>query len=796
MTHSLTRPMIATPLLCALLLAPAAIPASASPLLEEVIVTAQKRAENLQDVPVSVSVVQGSLIAQNGIRDLEEMAALVPNLSINQGPSVTSIYIRGLGSGDNQGFDQSVGLFIDDVYAGRSRQFTAPFLDVEHVEVLRGPQGTLFGKNTIAGAMTITSARPTDSFTAAALLSHETEFDSNTVEGMVSGPLSETLLGRLAVKYADYGGFLYDTLRDVNEPAHTQWVGRMLLAWQPTEREIDTLFKYEKGHSDLSGRASRLINIGEWEPLIRENDPRYSGARDTRSVSAPEFNDTDNQNLTLHVNAGIGDYELTSITGYSEYDFEDGTDIDFSPIEVGQLNIPQSFEQVSQEFRLTSPPGETLDFIAGLYYLNNTLRSRWRLSASFSEAAGGPVTDIPFELVPDVGFRKAFDQDAETFAAFASINWHASTRTMVNIGLRYTKETKEATRNLAYTDYSTQADLAASLSPAQQSIAVVALQSRDVFEHQIERSRDIDKLSPSLKISYQWDDDILLYASASQAFKSGGFNEAGNKGDDPAEYTYDRSNPLFALIGVDLEGELLPAPFEFNEEEAIAFEIGLKSTLLGGRATANAALFHTRYDDLQVSNFVGTGLVVTNAAEAVSQGIEFDGKFLINEAWMLDLSLAYLDASYDSYPDATCTVQQAINYVATQGDFIQNCRQDLTGEPLPYAPEWSGNLGLSYERPLGPRWLLRSRLELAYRDEQYLAPDLDTNLFEKRHTTSNLRLALVDQQHGLELSVLAKNLTDERIRNAGNDPFLLEGPVFVYMHPPRTITLQARWRYE
>jgi len=772
------------------------LPSEASAVLEEVIVTAQKRAENLQDVPVSVSVVQGALIAQNSIRDLEEMAAFVPNLSINQGPSVTSIYIRGLGSGDNQGFDQSVGLFVDDVYAGRSRQFTAPFLDVENVEVLRGPQGTLFGKNTIAGAMTITSARPTDALTGSLLISYETEFESSTVEGMVSGPLTDEISARVALKHADYKGFVYDTLRDRYEPENEQSVGRIMLQWQPAERELDALLKYERGSTDLTGRSSRLVNVGDWEPLFRERDPNYSLGNYSRSVSAPEFNNTDNQSLTLTISGAVGEYELTSITGYSEYEFEDGTDIDFSPIEVGLLRIPQEFEQLSQELRRTSPPGDHIDCIAGLYYLNNDLQSQWRLSSSFRGAAGGPIDDIPFELVPDMGFRKLFDQQSETYAAFASLNWYLTDTLTFNVGLRYTRETKDASRELEFTDYSTLIDFEEALSPAQQSIATVALQSRDIFEHTIDRTRDIDKYSPALKLRYQWNDDVMIYASASQAFKSGGFNEAGNKGDDLLEYTYDRTNPLLAAIGVDPEGDLQPAPFEFDEEEAIAFEVGVKSTLLNGRGTLNAALFHTRYDDLQISNFVGSGLVVTNAAEAISQGLEVDSRFAISPNLMMDVSFAYLDASYENYPDATCTIAQTTDFVESQNDFPQNCRQDLSDESLPYAPDWSGNIGVSYERAATELWLLRARLDLSYRGEQYLAPDLDETLREDSHLTGNLRVALLNERHGVEFSILVKNFTDETIRNAGNDPFLLEGPQFVYMNPPRTVTLQARWRYE
>jgi len=172
-------------------------------LLEEIIVTAQKREQSLQDVPVSVSVVTGDAISKAGMANLDELSTHVPNLSINEGSQSTTITMRGLGSGINQGFDQSVGMFVDGIYAGRDRQFRAPFLDVAAVEVLRGPQGTLFGKNTIAGAINLTTAKPSEEFEASIRTSYEPEYDEYSVEAVVSGSIAENLYGRLAVKQAE-----------------------------------------------------------------------------------------------------------------------------------------------------------------------------------------------------------------------------------------------------------------------------------------------------------------------------------------------------------------------------------------------------------------------------------------------------------------------------------------------------------------------------------------------------------------------------------------------------------------
>ncbi|BFM14746.1 TonB-dependent receptor [Maricurvus nonylphenolicus] len=748
--------------------------------LEELVVTAQKREQNLQDVPVSVNVVGGEAISEGGIGNLEEMSALVPNLSINQSPQNLSIYVRGLGSGDNQGFEQSVGLFIDGVYAGRSKQFQAPFMDVASVEVLRGPQGTLFGKNTIAGAMTVNTAKPTDDVEMLLKTSYEPRYNSYDVEGVISGPITDTLKGRLAVSQSETGGYLKNTNAaiDDDEPEEQNAVVRGTLVWDASD-DLEVIAKYEWGHSESTGRGYRMDGVGVWGTALQAADPNWDPNDESeRTTNTEEEADTNSDSFTLTMNYALGEYELTSITGYSEFNYDEVVDGDSTSLDALRMPQSQEFDQWSQELRLTSPLGGDIDFIAGLYFQTSDFNLHRRIDTRLAEYA---FVDAQLVFVPEAGAYSDYEQESETYAAFGSVTWHATEQLHLTGGLRYTIEEKDAKRNMVFTGYDTYSALADVYDPAapagpfpanEYGRAVGGMQLLGVYEHDVEGDRRAENVSPSLKVQYDLSDDVMLYASISKAFKSGGYNAIGNQGDDPGEYG------------------LSPNQFDFDEEEALAFELGGKTVLMDGAAQLNFALFRTEYTDLQVSNFQGDTFIVGNAAEAISQGLEVDGTMRLSETLFLNASFAYLDAHYSKYEDASCTAGQL---AATA--IGQVCSQDLTDKDLANAPEWSGNIGLDQEFILSDNLLLRTHVDVAYTGEQYLSSDLDDNSKEDSHITANARVALSDADGSWEVALVGKNLTDEEIRTWSNDPLLLTGAHFSYYAPPRTVAVQFNLKY-
>lgn len=777
--------------------------ANESFLLEEVIVTAQKREQSLQDVPVSVSVISGDLISQTGMTNLDELSTHVPNLSITEGSQTTAITMRGLGSGINQGFEQSVGMFIDGIYAGRDRQFRAPFLDVAAVEVLRGPQGTLFGKNTIAGAINLTTAKPSEEFEASLRTTYEPEYNEYSTEGIVSGAIAENLYGRLAVRQAESDGYIENTLTGRDGPSKTETVVRGTLVWDPTDN-LSITTKYETARYDVGGEANTIDESGGWDTIFELVDTDYDAGDDYSRSASKELSENDNDSLTVTIDYDIGEYTLTSITGYSAYEYEDQQDVDFSPLELLSSVQAQEFDQWSQEIRLTSPLGEEFDFITGVYYQTSNLKHDRRLDSDIGVLAGGvptfgtvngapnpvnganiidlldPATFVAPPVVASLTPTNKsaailatasnnlessrvgdLDQDSETWAVFGQGTWHMQENIHLTLGLRYTKESKEAKRSLTITEYATEN----ALNPANPlDAAKLALQASifNATNFEIEDDKTVENFSPSFKIQYDLNDDVMLYASVSKAFKSGGFGESGSI-----------------------------TQFDFDDEEALAFELGGKLHIMDGRGSLNFALFHTNYEDLQVSAFVGDSFVVDNAAEATSQGVEIDGVFRVTEALTLTASMAYLDATYDEFANASCTLGQ----IQASGSNANSCEQDLAGETLAFAPEWSANIGLNHTTMIGDNLELQSNLNLNYIDEQYLAQDLDEQTLEDSHATVNARIALGNIDGNWELALVGKNLTDEEIRTYANDVPVMDGAFLTYMAPPRTVAVQFSLAY-
>jgi iron complex outermembrane recepter protein len=730
-------------------------------MLEEVIVTAQKREQSLQEVPVSVSAVSGDQISNSGMTNLTELSSYVPNLKITEGPTENGIYIRGLGSGENQGFEQSVGMFVDGVYAGKARQFQAPFLDVGSVEVLRGPQGTLYGKNTIAGSITITSAKPTDEVEASFMTEYEFEEGGQTTEAMASGPLAENLAGRIALRYTEADGYMDNTLQDDEETDVNALAGRVSLLWTPSD-ELDVLFKYESGNTETKGRNNRLVDTGSYLGLYQLRDSNFEQDEYQRSTSDAETMDVDSESFTLNVNYDLGSHELTSITAYSTFEADDVFDADFSPADVVSVQLNQEYEQVSQEFRLTSELGDKFDYIAGVYYQSSEFDTDRLLGFGADNAVlgailGGPVGGALIG-VSGAGFNSNFSQDSETYAAFGSLSWHPTDDMHWTLGLRYTKEEKDGERSLVTTDYLTTTPNLAVAADA----AVFG-----IFNHEIKDDRSSENVSPSLKFQYDLNSDVMLYASLSKAFKSGGFSESGTSGDDIGEYLAS------------------PAVFGFDEEEALALEIGGKTTLLDGAAVFNFALFRTEYDDLQVSAYDGVSFVVGNAAQAISQGVEIDGMIRLSESLTMTGSMAYLDATYDEYANAGCT--------SAQSGGNPTCTQDLGGETLANAPEWTANLAFDHVMSLSDNLELMSHIDFNYTDDQYLASDLDERSLQDAYTLVNARVALSNSEGSWEVALLGKNLTDKEYFTMMSDSGFQDGAFFGFTGAPRTVAIQVKF---
>ena len=783
--------------------------------LEEVIVTAQKRAENLQDVPISVSALQGEKIQSAGIQNMGALADYVPNLHIADAPVNTNIYMRGVGSGNNRGFEQSVGMYIDGIYMGRGRQYRAGFLDLERVEVLRGPQGTLFGRNTVAGAVNITtaSAAPGEELNGEIAASFE-ENGGQIYEGYIASGIGDTFGVRLAGKYRETDGYVENAFTgdDDGSIEESQW--RLTLSWTPTNTP-DINFKYGPGRYERIGAASGTntyldptqrdidvpnrsafadtaytimevffpdfgANAGQDFTVYKDNGYGQSKADGIGIGINPDSSDNDLDNGALTINWDVGGLTLTSVSGYSAYTYVDNCDCDWLPLQFISRDDDQDFEQWSQEFRITSPGGEFFDYVAGVYYDTSDLEfdSRVVIDTNFdglfpellSLSTGLPPEVLPQSLLTpltggaynanQISRNHRYELDSESWAVFGQGTFNLSDTFRLTVGVRYTEEDKDVVSQQYLGD-----DILGHDVPNDNFfLAIVQAQSFNTYARDYKDSRSTDKWIPS--IIAQWDvtDDSMLYASFSQGFKSGGFTAADDQ--EPAGFIVGQIPPP-GFVATEPNDD-----FEFDDEEVDAFEVGGKHTLFDGGATLNWALFYTEYSDLQTAIFKGVGFSVKNAANSEVYGLEVDYLHQITDNFRLGANFAWLDATYDDFQDGPCTAIQ-LDADPLCGTPAGSSFNDLTGEPTLYASDYSAAVFADYNYMMGNgmEWFVSA--DVNYRDDFNSAGDNDPIDVIDSYTKVNLRLGL--RGESWEVMAYGRNIFDEAAWQQSYDTPVLAG---------------------
>lgn len=772
-TETMKRTLLANALSASLMSVPAITLANTDLVLEEVIVTAQKRAQNLQDVPISVNTISGDQLKNGGITNFEEMSNMVPNLNVAQTPGPTKVIIRGLGSGaGNPSFEQSVGMYIDGVYAARARQAQVPFMDVERVEVLRGPQGVLFGKNSIAGALSVTSAKPSANFEGQLRGEYELEHGGYQAEAMFSGELADNLYGRLAVRTAETGGYMDNVTRDEDQPINETDAVRATLVWDANDNTEITL-KLETASSEADGNAFELSDYDDSSNLALANPleqavsavilPQIIASAEDfdhgdgdRHSNADEYEKLDSDGVTLQVKHELGEHEITYIAGYTQYENEQLLDQDFTSLELISDITYEDYDQVSHELRISSPVGETFEYVAGLYYIDRKLDlddSVRHINLSDPTLVGVVGLDLSNSSVNN------YQEDSEAWSVFAQGTWNVNEDLRLTLGARYTDESKEASVTNELYELNdldtliTNPFILGALSPFSGNI---------VFDGK----RNETSLDPTFNVQWDFSDNGMAYLTWAKATKAGGFN---------------------AALATDE-----PESFEYDEEKAETIEIGAKLDLFEGRGRLNMAYFYTEFDDLQVSSFNGTNFVTGNAAAATSQGIELEGTYLVNESWTIGANVALLDATYDEFmgPCPTNTSEWSSSCVASSG-----ASQDLSGETLELAPEVSGTLYAQYETNLGDNWLFTTRAEAIYSDDYTYLPEQDSHLTQESFWKYNLRLAVDSTDERWSFALLGTNLSDEATKSAGGSSFGFPGSYYGNYEAPRYVKLSATYRF-
>lgn len=585
-----------------LLLGTATLPFAATALaatesgLEEVIVTATKRAASIQDVPVAITALTGEALDEAGVSRVDDIASGAPNTFINTGGGLrtTSVTVRGISSNpNNPGVDPAVGVFVDGVYMSRPTTLNGNLFDLERIELVRGPQGALYGKNTIAGAINFISRAPSPEFTGEARLGYG-NYGDTSVFGMLSGPLgSDRVLGRLSGSWQQRDGLIDNvaTGTELNDVDAQSVRGAVL--WQATD-SIDVTLRGDTSRDRTHAGASEVYQNGAFEgtPLADASpwDRKVANDRDT-------VQDRDSDGLGLQVDAGWGPGALTSITAWRQFDWHNVADNDFSVLNMLSSGIDEDQSEWSQEFRYVSDASGPFQYVVGAYYSDQSLDTA-------SVATVGPDLGIYPDEVQ--GVIRA-DLTTESFALYGQGSYDFNDLWNLTVALRYSDETKKVAHS----------------------------QTGDPFQillpdQPLQRlSRSDNEVSPSASVTYRVRDDVHAYASYGRGFKAGGYN-------------------VFSISMTDTA--------EYEPETVDSFEIGVKSQFADDRVRLNAALFYMDYKDLQVNQLVLENGVpqftTSNAASATSQGIEIELAAQLAEGLDLDFAYGYTDATYDDFRNA------------------------------------------------------------------------------------------------------------------------------------------------
>jgi outer membrane receptor protein involved in Fe transport len=580
-------------------------------LLEEVFLTATKRSEGLQDVPIAISVMSGEEITAKGLADLEDLAVYMPDVHIAEAAARTQLSIRGIGSGVNYGFEQSVGTFVDGVYFGRGRSARGKFLDLERVEVLKGPQSTLFGKNTIAGAINITTAKPSEEFGGYVEMNYITELEGFGITGMATGPIADTLRGRIVARKYDDDGYVENLAPGGDDgPQQDTLYVRGALEWDATP-DLLLNFKAEHGEFDVLGRQEM---IAEATPTSTALYRAYGAAnfqsgfeRETYSLGFPgeqPYDDTETSMYQLTAEYAMGEFTLRSITAYTEYEFTNILDTDSSPVAFLARGRTEEHEQFSQEFLLTSPTGGVFEYMAGVYYQTEKLTNDRNTRVAFSSLPPveqrilSQVGNPPTTALDGSGLS-FFSQDTDTWSVFVEGTWNITNTFRATVGVRYSDDRKDVSKSGVVKNTS-------GILPDPLFTLLWGGPLNLAATHDYSLDRSEDHVTGHINLQWDFSDAGMLYFNVANGFKAGGFDE---------------DNSL---------GRLDVA--EFEDETVELIEIGAKLDLADGRGRLNVAVFKSQYEDVQVSTFDGNAaFVVGNAAKSEVQGIEADVLFAVTD---------------------------------------------------------------------------------------------------------------------------------------------------------------------
>jgi outer membrane receptor protein involved in Fe transport len=744
--------------------------------LDEIIVTAQRREENLQDVPIAVTVVPGEIIQEGGFADIEDLSTFLPNLVVADGFQGQTLLIRGVGTDTrNEAFEQAVAQFSDGVYYGRDNLSLSGLFDLERMEVVRGPQPVFAGQSATAGAINSYSRRPGNSLDGNVTLAYGDD-EELSLDGAIGGPITDTFGVRVAARYYDLPDAGYTQLVTGEKLGATENKSlRVVAVWEPTDT-FDFTFKYEYqdsfqngtpveyGRCDMDLATSRAGPLGPGLPALCTLESLYGlsdlsvynreahsggtvdvwdaidfananlgtniiplapmprGLNLVNEYNHPESRETDADIYVGNFNWQLGRNTLSGITAYVAFDKEDWLDPDESAFAVFTDQRSEDFEQVSQEIRLSSPADQTFAWMVGVYLQSH--EAKLQINVHYPFIPGPPVPGMVASS--DGG---TMTENSDWASLFFTSTWNVTDAFRINLGARY----QDSKKNGVY-------EISRALLPA----GATSFGPRAFLPiAPLERDVDSDDVLPEVGVQWNPADNVMIYAKYAEAFKAGGFV----------------MNPPL--------GGVPPDPFTYLPEEASGSEVGLKGTFLNSNLQLNIAYFDTDFDNLQVNSFNGTTarFEVRNAASSNTKGIEFDGRFAIGESWVVGFNGGKNDAVYTSFPNGQCGAIQARDWLAAGNP--GTCRIDISGARLNGSPEWQIGLYPQYFFEIGG-FTAEAGLNMTWIAGNVPAnnPGDTLNTIPDRHRF-DLRVALTPPSGNWQLALYGRDLTDEAAHVGG-----------------------------
>jgi len=790
---------------------PAAAPAQGRT-LEEIIVTAQKREQNLQDVPIVVTAINAQLLQDAGVRDIKDLTLLTPGLIVTStsNETVTTARIRGVGTvGDNVGLESSVGIVIDGVYRPRNGVGFGDLGPLERIEVLKGPQGTLFGKNTSAGVINVISRRPNDEEFAATV--ELTAGDYGTYEGtlMLEGPvLGDGTAWSLYYAHRQRDGF-YDVFNGNGprpngdeDPDRNYDTVRGQLVFAPSDDlDVRLLADYTERSENcclapnavVGGSGAVIDALSPDAGVLRPPNPDEFIAFGNR----PTDQEVTDMGVSAEINwdlDALGGATLTSITAWRDWETENGQDSDFSTADIlyrppGGL-FSNEFGQFSQELRLSGQAG-IWNWLVGGFYADEDINSRSALlhGAQLESyvsllLSGGTVPNlvsiafgrpVGTSFIPDEGQSDRYEQESTSYALFTNNSFQLTDALELTVGLRWTNEDKELKSQYFNTSNGVACAAARSraaiinglpLPPASKAglfgISCATFGDPVFNNATTSQERDEDEWSGTAKLAYRFNAALMGYASYARGYKAGGFNlDRERVGTSPAD-----------------PNTRLDPDTTFDKETVDSYEVGFKSNLLDDTLLFNVSYFDQTFDGFQLNTFTGLQFIVASIPEVTSKGFDADFVwFAPIEGLSLQGGLTRADTEY--------------------GDFVPGpgVSPRLPGNRLSFAPEWSVSMSATLEGDVGANYMWRSNLGLKWMSDYNTGSDLAPAKLQEEYALLNGRIGFGSQDNRWMLELWGQNLTDERYYQVAFDATLQAGTINAFMGQPRTYGATLRMTF-